>query len=185
MSDVIDIPEDGEGQESPASETFLGWAVWYWLNPDGSQYGIKAWVNLTSMEQLVDGAVFRPTSEGPPGDPVYPPPTAADILASQSAILAGLTQECNAQKVALAERIATIQDAIAAKDDPDAEEYWATPEEEAELPVRKTQLTKWKQYGILLGRVTSQAGWPPDAVWPTKPAAGMDLTVSRSASEQS
>lgn len=131
-----------------------------WLSPD---YDVEYW---------------WPYSDGQPPDPVKLPPTQEEILASQSAILSALNQECNAQKSALTQRISTIQDAIDAKDDPDAEEFWATPEEEAELPVRKTQLTKWKQYGILLGRVTSQAGWPPDAVWPTKPAGGMDLSVS-------
>jgi len=188
MKELIEAPEaletlEGEeGSTSPMSETFLGWAVWYWLNPDGSQYGVKAWVNLTSMEQLVDAAVFRPASEGPPSEPVYPPPTAADILASQSAKLAGLTRECNLQKDALTRRIATIQDAIDAKADPDAEEFWATPEEEIELPARKNQLTKWKQHGILLGRVTSQIGWPTQVAWPTKPTGGMDISSSVSES---
>lgn len=106
------------------------------------------------------------------------PETYAQILARQSAVLASLTQECNLQKAALTVRIGVIQDAIDAKDDPDAQEFWATPEEEAELPLRKSQLTKWKQYGILLGRVTSQEGWPPEPVWPTKPTAGMDLSIS-------
>lgn len=104
--------------------------------------------------------------------PAPPEPTPAEILASQSLKLQGLTAECNAQKNALTNRISTLQDAI------DLE--MATPEEIAEKPARETQLKAWKTYGVLLGRVTTQAGWPPSVVWPTKPSAGMDLSVSAS-----
>lgn len=174
MNEAIETPE---GEILP-QEQFLGWAVHYWFNQDGTTHGIKSWVGITSMDVITEGVVFLPADQGPPGDPVYPPPTAADILARQSAVLASLNQECDSQKVALTSRISTLQDAIAAKDDPDAEEFWATPEEEAELPMRKTQLTKWKQYGILLGRVSSQVGWPSQATWPYKPDGGMDISSS-------
>ncbi|WP_025856618.1 hypothetical protein [Pseudomonas sp. CHM02] len=177
MTDAIEAPESEVSEVLP-QETFLGWAVYYWFNPDGTPHGIKNWVGITSMNVITEGVVFLPADQGPPGDPVYPPPTAADILAGQAAVLASLNQECDSQKVALTSRISTLQDAIAAKDDPDAEEFWATPEEEAELPVRKTQLTKWKQYGILLGRVTSQVGWPQEASWPAKPSGGMEISSS-------
>ncbi|KAB0509695.1 tail fiber assembly protein [Pseudomonas moorei] len=98
---------------------------------------------------------------------INPPP---DMLALQSAKLQALTQLTVAQKQALANRISTLNDAI------DLE--MATPEEEAELPIRTAQLKQWKTYAVLLGRVTSQIGWPPEVVWPAQPAAGMDLTVS-------
>ena len=104
---------------------------------------------------------------------VAPPPTDAEILASQSAKLQGLTQLSTAQKSALTNRISTINDAI--------ELEMATPEEEAELPIRVLQLKAWKTYAVLLGRVTSQVGWPPEVTWPVQPAEGMDLTVSATA----
>lgn len=181
MTEAIEAPE-GEVAEVLPQEKFLGWAVHYWFNPDGTPHGIKNWVGITSMDVITDGVVFLPADQGPPGDPVYPPPTEADILASQSALLAGLKQESNAQKTALTERISELQDAIDAKDDPDREEVWATPEEEAELPTRKSQLKKWKDYGILLGRVTGQSGWPQEAAWPDKPSGGMDVSSSVSES---
>lgn len=101
---------------------------------------------------------------------VPPPPTEAEILAAQSLKLQRAIQLAAAQKTALTERISVINDAI------DFEE--ATPEEIAELLVRQAQLTEWKRYAILLGRVTSQQGWPPEAEWPVQPSEGMDLTVS-------
>jgi len=96
-----------------------------------------------------------------------PPP---DVLALQSAKLQGLIRLAAAQKLSLTERISTINDAI--------ELEMATPEEEVELPVRQAQLLEWKRYAVYLGRVTSQAGWPPEVTWPVQPAEGMDLTVS-------
>lgn len=112
-------------------------------------------------------------------DPRYlqymnPPP---DWLAINSGKLQGLTQLAASQKVALTNRIGTLNDAI--------ELEMATHEEEAELPVRTAQLKAWKTYAVLLGRVTSQAGWPPEVSWPVQPAEGMDLTVSASAPETS
>jgi len=92
------------------------------------------------------------------------------ILVVQSAKLQGLTQLAAAQKAALIDRISTLNDAV------DLE--IATPEEKAELPVRTAQLKQWKTYAVLLGRVTSQSGWPSEVTWPTQPAEGMDLTVS-------
>lgn len=96
-----------------------------------------------------------------------PPP---DLLAIASAKLQQLTQLASAQKAALTNRIGTLNDAI--------ELEMATPEEEAELPVRTAQLKAWKTYAVLLGRVTTQAGWYASVIWPTQPAAGMDLSVS-------
>ncbi|MHC3822513.1 tail fiber assembly protein [Pseudomonas sp. G3-19] len=115
--------------------------------------------------------------------PPIQPPTPAQVLAAQSAILQSLTQLANAQKTALTNRIATLQDAIDNVGVEGMEEFAATPEEQGEFPKRKAQLTKWKNYGIALGRVTSQAGWYTTVVWPAQPAEGMDLTVSARAPE--
>ncbi len=98
---------------------------------------------------------------------INPPP---DLLAINSAVLQSANQLAAAQKTALANRIGVIKDAIEFEE--------ATPAELAELPVRETQLTAWKRYAVLLGRVTAQAGWYATVVWPEQPAAGMDLTVS-------
>lgn len=106
-------------------------------------------------------------------DYINPPP---NVLAIQSAKLQGFNQLAAAQKIALANRIGTLNDAI--------ELEMATPEEIAELPIRQAQLLEWKRYAVYLGRVTSQAGWPPDVEWPVQPADGMDLTVSATAPEQ-
>jgi len=99
-----------------------------------------------------------------------PPPTPEQVLAAQSLLLQQRTQLAAAQKTALTNRISVINDAI--------ELEMATPEEEAELPVRTLQLKAWKTYAVLLGRVTAQAGWYTTVVWPVEPAEGMDLTVS-------
>jgi len=101
---------------------------------------------------------------------VAPPPTPEEVLASQSLKLQQAIQLAAAQKTALTERISQINDAIDFGD--------ATPAEEEELPVRTSQLTAWKRYATLLGRVTAQSGWYETVVWPVQPAEGMDLTVS-------
>jgi Caudovirales tail fibre assembly protein. len=106
---------------------------------------------------------------------VPPPPTPEEILASQSVKLQQLTQLAASQKTALTNRIGVINDGIELGE--------ATPAEVAELPVRQAQLIEWKRYALYLGRVTTQVGWPPDVVWPTQPAEGMDLTVSAAAPE--
>ena len=106
---------------------------------------------------------------------VASPPTVAEILASQSQILQSQIQLAESQKIALAKRIAIIQDAIDNIEVEGAEEFAATPAEEAELPVRKAQLTNWKNYSILLGRIKSQPGWPETVTWLAKPAGGMDI----------
>jgi len=107
-----------------------------------------------------------------------PPPTPQQVLASQNSKLQGFMQVADVQKTALTKRIATLQDAIDNIGVEGAEEFAATPEEEAEFPVRKAQLTKWKNYSIALGRVTSHPGWPATVTWPVQPVAGIDLTVS-------
>jgi hypothetical protein len=109
---------------------------------------------------------------------VNPPP---DYLAINSAKLQQLTQLAAAQKTALANRISDLESAIENIGIEGQEEFAATSDEQAEYPVRKTQLTKWKNYSILLGRVTAQTGWYSVVTWPAQPAEGMDLTVSATA----
>lgn len=106
---------------------------------------------------------------------VIPTATPEQILASQSYKLQQLTQTAASQKLALTNRVSTLNDAI--------ELEMATPEEEIELPERTIQLKAWKTYAVLLGRVTSQAGWPPEVTWPVQPTEGMDLTVSATTPE--
>lgn len=101
---------------------------------------------------------------------VPPPPTPAEVLATQSAKLQQLNLLAAAQKTALTNRVGTLQDAV--------ELEMATPDELVELPLRQAQLVEWKRYAVLLGRVTTQPGWPPEVTWPVQPAQGMDLTVS-------
>jgi hypothetical protein len=87
----------------------------------------------------------------------------------------------SSQKTALANRISDLESALENIGIEGQEEFAATPEEQAEYPVRKAQLTKWKNYSILLGRVTAQAGWYSTVAWPVQPTGGMDLTVSAAA----
>lgn len=143
-------------------ETGIGWTV-----PDGY---LAIQTDVASVGWSYSDGVFVP-----PPAPEVPPPTPAEILASQSVKLQGLTQLAAAQKSALTNRISTLNDAI--------ELEMATQAEEVELPVRILQLKAWKTYAVLLGRVTSQAGWPPEVNWPVQPADGMDLTVSATTPE--
>lgn len=105
-------------------------------------------------------------------DYINPPP---DYLAINSAELQRRTQLASSQKIALTERISTLNDAIELEE--------ATQSEIEELPARQSQLLDWKRYAIYLGRVTTQEGWHMVIVWPVEPADGMDLTVSAVAPE--
>ena len=171
----------------------------YYFDPDVNGFIPAAWKDdgtyenlpwparavLITLEQYqefsVQPAAGLALGSNEDGYPIWVPqpgPTPEQILVAQSAKLSGLKAEAEAQKTALTNRISTLQDAIDNVGVEGMEEFAATPEEQIEFPKRKTQLTKWKNYAILLGRVTSQAGWPPDVVWPAKPTEGMDLTVS-------
>lgn len=165
----------------------------YYFDPDVNGFIPSGWKDDGTYDNLVWPAravlitleQYQEFSGQPPqgkllghdadGYPVWvdrPAPTPEQVLASQSAILVGLKTEAEAQKTALTNRIGVLNDSI--------ELEMATPEEEAELPVRVAQLKAWKTYAVLLGRVTTQAGWPPEVVWPTKPSSGMDLTTNSS-----
>lgn len=145
-----------------------------------AQY-IEAVDGLTSGLEvtITNGFYVGPIVPPPPPEP--PPPTEAEVLAAQSAKLQGFVQLASAQKAALANRISDLESAIENIGIEGQEEFAATPEEQAEYPLRKAQLTKWKNYSILLGRVTAQAGWYSMVTWPTQPTSGIDLTVSASA----
>lgn len=135
------------------------------------------YIDVSDRPEITAGSWYDATLGEFVDEPPYvePEPTPEQILASQSAILVSLKAEANAQKTALNNRVSELNDAI---------EYdVATPAETAELPLRIAQRKAWGLYAIELGRVTTQAGWPPDVVWPTKPTEGMDLTVSAAAPE--
>lgn len=140
-------------------------------------YETPDYIDVSDRPEITAGSWYDATLGEFVDEPPYvePIPTPEQILASQSAKLVALKAEAEAQKTALTNRIGVLNDSI--------ELEMATPEEEAELPLRIVQLKAWKTYAVLLGRVTTQEGWPPDVVWPVKPAEGMDLTVSGAAPE--
>lgn len=107
--------------------------------------------------------------------PAVESPTPEEVLASQGEKLRSLNAEASAQKAALSSRIDVLNDAVLLE--------MATEVEIAEKPVREAQLVEWKRYAVLLGRITGQDGWPLDVDWPAKPAEGMDLSTSASATE--
>lgn len=148
--------------------------VFEFFETDGDinqMFGGQIWLDVTDVEGIRAGWVATEVDGvWSFAEYVPPPPTAAEVLAAQSTVLLQLTQLAASQKVALTNRIGTLNDAV--------ELEMATPAEEAELPVRAAQLKAWKTYAVLLGRVTSQVGWPPDVTWPVQPTEGMDLTVS-------
>lgn len=156
---TVITPLDSNGNELPIEECYTAeFVATCALIPEG--------ITVNQGDSYVDG-VFGP--------PLVIPPTPAEILARQSFKLQGLKQLAEAQKTALNSRVGTLNDAI--------ELEMATPDDEAELPKRVAQLKAWKTYAVLLGRVTTQAGWPPEVNWPTQPTEGMDLTVSAAAPE--
>lgn len=132
-------------------------------------------IDLTGVEPMPSAGWTAINTDGgwEFSEPVAPVPTLEQILASQSLKLQQLTQLAAAQKVALTNRIGTLNDAI--------ELEMITPEEVIELPKRVLQLKAWKTYAVLLGRVTSQVSWPAEVTWPVQPTEGMDLTVSATA----
>lgn len=105
-----------------------------------------------------------------PPPPEVPPPTPAEILASQITKLQGLKQVAEAQKGSLSTRIAILNESI--------EYEMATPEEVIELPMRVQQREEWGQYAVLLGRVTSQTGWPSEVSWPVQPTDGIGQSAT-------
>lgn len=129
------------------------------------------WIEVTGIAGIEPNWSAEQTGSGWSFHPyVEPPPTDAEIADANIAMLQHSNQLAAAQKIALTNRIGTINDAI--------ELEIAEPEEIAELPVRQSQLLEWKRYAVYLGRVTQQEGWALTVEWPVRPQEGMDLTVS-------
>lgn len=142
------------------------------LDPEGRYHPSLLWVDIGDNEQEVlpgwtavekDGAWIY-------AEYVPPPPTSDEILAENSVKLQAANQLAAAQKIALTNRIGVINDAVEFEE--------ATQAELNEIPIRQAQLTAWKRYAVLLGRVTTQAGWHESVEWPYQPTEGMDLSVS-------
>ena len=79
---------------------------------------------------------------------------------SLSALSAAI-QKANLQVIALSGRVDTLDFAVSEGD--------ASPDEAAELPIRKGQLKLWRKYNLDLGRITGQEQWPQNPSWPIEP----------------
>lgn len=104
--------------------------------------------------------LFARAKDGAYGDVAEP--SSAQLAGIAKFKLSGLQSEANAKVAELTEEVATLQDAV------DLE--MATDEEAARLPKAKTELTAWKKYRVLLGRVEAQPGFPATITWPERPA---------------
>lgn len=104
-----------------------------------------------------------------------PVPTYEEILAAATSTLLSKQKVSNTQISYIQLRIDTINDAI--------EMDMATDDEIAELPVRTLQLKAWKQYRVILGRMTQQPDWPTNPQWPTAPELYTSETSSSVASK--
>jgi len=92
-----------------------------------------------------------------------------EILYENTQKLNILTRQASTQVSALNGRIVTLEWLINEQDSDDPDYIEPTEEEILELPVRKSQLTKWNTYSAKLGRVKLQATWPITPVWPAMP----------------
>lgn len=104
-----------------------------------------------------------------------PPPTPAQVLASQIQKLQESLGVAIAQKTALTNRISILQDAIDNIGVAGQEEFAATAAEQKEISLRNFELAKWKNYAIALGRLTNQSGWPDSVSWPDQPKGSEEL----------
>lgn len=131
-------------------------------------YLVEYWPGTSLVKQILygdesdlpDGWTFIIDDENtpPPPDPV-PSPEQQEAIAN--ALLDAKLRQANAQVTALQGRVDAINDAIEFEE--------VLPEELAELPIRKAQLTAWKKYRIDLGRVKTAPGWYQNPTWPTMP----------------
>lgn len=133
-------------------------SVGYWIEYWPGTQLVKQVQAGQNEEDLPDGWGFLPESEGPPPEPV-PSPEQQEAIAN--ALLDAKLRQANAQVTALQGRVDAINDAIEFEE--------VLPEELAELPIRKAQLTAWKKYRIDLGRVKTAPGWYQNPTWPTMP----------------
>ena len=122
----------------------------------------------TLMSGLSRGQVIDTDSLGRPFL-IDPPPLSKSQLQAQQALnQINLVKVATANKTALAERIATLEDAVANIGQPEMESFAATAEEQAELIVCQSALIQWKNYAIALGRIVP-TGAPID--WPSPPVS--------------
>lgn len=144
----------------------MNYSIEYWQGTDS----VKSVMAVSDESAVPEGCVFWPAENGPPPDPV---PSPAQIEATANALLDSKLRQANAQVTALQGRVDAINDAI--------EFGGALPEEIAELPIRKAQLTLWKKYRIELGRVKAAPGWYQTPAWPVIPEPYTSETSARPA----
>lgn len=139
-----------------------------------SGYAIEYWpgTNLVKYFTWVAGPEDAPTGwgyvdENDPLPEVVPSPQQVESLAFAN--LEGRQRQALLQITAIQSRIDAIDYLVNGQDEEDPDYMEPTPEEIAELPVRKTQLKTWNTYRAKLGRVTSIAGWFETPTWPTVP----------------
>jgi hypothetical protein len=94
-----------------------------------------------------------------------PPPSEAQIIAWDIEKLRGLLRLSLDQRAVISARISILQDAFDNIGVPGKEEFAATESEQAELIARIDQLSNWKNYAILLGRVAISV----NTEWPDQP----------------
>lgn len=138
-----------------------GYAVEYW---PGTRL-VKSINAVASADDVPEGCDF--VSEGDPLPQPVPSPQHMEDLAF--ADLASRQRQAILQISAIQSRIDAIDYLMNGQDEEDPEYMAPTPEEIAELPVRKAQLKTWNSYRAKLGRVTTIAGWYETPTWPTIP----------------
>jgi hypothetical protein len=146
--------------------------VWYYLVTGGiviqkQPYMAEGYIEGPSY--VVAGYLYSN------GEFTPPPPTPIDYFEVNTIELERLQRLANSQVTALQGRVDALVDAV----DLDI----ATDEEIAEQSVRAAQLKAWKTYRVLLGRVTSQAEWPTNPIWPVVPTPYTSETSAISPTE--
>jgi Caudovirales tail fibre assembly protein. len=131
---------------------------------------VIAWDGVTDMGELPEGYIKMHhdfvnigwiLENGELKMPPPKPPTAEEMLQSQTVKLQSLMAFTRVQKTALSNRVETLEGAV--------ELDMATVGEVEELAIKKLALIEWKRYDVYLGRVTAQSGWYENPVWPAQP----------------
>ena len=136
---------------------------------------LKSWTIIDDQSNTPEGWHFLEFEKGPPGQPVESPEQQESYAV---AMLDAKQRQAALQVSALQSRIDAINYLINTGNpdhpdflEPDDLDYLEpTPEEVAELPVRKAQLKSWNTYRGKLGRVTTDEGWYQAPAWPVMPA---------------
>ena len=133
---------------------------------------------LGYLEQYVEGPLRR---EGMQVFQTWTviPPTTEIWLRDSTRLLNAKTRQAGAQISAISTRILALEWAISGQDPEDPDYEPATPEEIAELPVRKAQLNKWNAYNRNLGKLKAVVTWPVNPIWPVMPEPYTDETSSK------